>query len=176
MMYVDVFVDARYEMLFFFFKQKTAYEMRMSDWSSDVCSSDLLQAVLDTPLDGPGSPRLAALGGTQMRAEMEFFFVLEGASLTRLRTVCATLGEPDLIPASEQRLLGLMNGKIDLVFEHEGRYHVLDYKSNTLGDRIEHYCGDHLRAGMDKAAYRFQALLYRLGLGRFFQQSLANRT
>src|SRR3546814_5958330 len=27
--------------MFFFFKQKTAYEMRMSDWSSDVCSSDL---------------------------------------------------------------------------------------------------------------------------------------
>src|SRR3546814_6755106 len=30
--------------LFFFFKQKTAYEMRISDWSSDVCSSDLLAA------------------------------------------------------------------------------------------------------------------------------------
>src|SRR3546814_3687477 len=29
--------------MFFFFKQKTAYEMRISDWSSDVCSSDLLQ-------------------------------------------------------------------------------------------------------------------------------------
>src|SRR3546814_9194206 len=29
-------------MVFFFFKQKTAYEMRISDWSSDVCSSDLL--------------------------------------------------------------------------------------------------------------------------------------
>src|SRR3546814_3664422 len=29
------------EYLFFFFKQKTAYEMRISDWSSDVCSSDL---------------------------------------------------------------------------------------------------------------------------------------
>src|SRR3546814_10530919 len=28
---------------FFFFKQKTAYEMRISDWSSDVCSSDLIQ-------------------------------------------------------------------------------------------------------------------------------------
>src|SRR3546814_3577575 len=28
--------------LFFFFKQKTAYEMRISDWSSDVCSSDLM--------------------------------------------------------------------------------------------------------------------------------------
>src|SRR3546814_6436859 len=31
----------------FFFKQKTAYEMRISDWSSDVCSSDLLGAVKD---------------------------------------------------------------------------------------------------------------------------------
>src|SRR3546814_5065454 len=31
-----------YIVLFFFFKQKTAYEMRISDWSSDVCSSDLL--------------------------------------------------------------------------------------------------------------------------------------
>src|SRR3546814_3072773 len=31
---------------FFFFKQKTAYEMRISDWSSDVCSSDLGQLVL----------------------------------------------------------------------------------------------------------------------------------
>src|SRR3546814_2241543 len=32
--------------LFFFFKQKTAYEMRISDWSSDVCSSDLMAAEL----------------------------------------------------------------------------------------------------------------------------------
>src|SRR3546814_4163367 len=29
--------------VFFFFKQKTAYEMRISDWSSDVCSSDLIR-------------------------------------------------------------------------------------------------------------------------------------
>src|SRR3546814_7958137 len=37
-MYVFVF---RCVFFFFFFKQKTAYEMRISDWSSDVCSSDL---------------------------------------------------------------------------------------------------------------------------------------
>src|SRR3546814_2793267 len=34
-------------MFFFFFKQKTAYEMRISDWSSDVCSSDLYLARRD---------------------------------------------------------------------------------------------------------------------------------
>src|SRR3546814_7329871 len=35
-------VDEMFIILLFFFKQKTAYEMRISDWSSDVCSSDLL--------------------------------------------------------------------------------------------------------------------------------------
>src|SRR3546814_10854610 len=35
-------------LLFFFFKQKTAYEMRISDWSSDVCSSDLALATPST--------------------------------------------------------------------------------------------------------------------------------
>src|SRR3546814_3456253 len=35
----------------FFFKQKTAYEMRISDWSSDVCSSDLQNPVLDPRAD-----------------------------------------------------------------------------------------------------------------------------
>src|SRR3546814_5926771 len=34
--------------VFFFFKQKTAYEMRISDWSSDVCSSDLIDAAQKT--------------------------------------------------------------------------------------------------------------------------------
>src|SRR3546814_4000569 len=37
-----------YKWLFFFFKQKTAYEMRVSDWSSDVCSSDLAGPLSDT--------------------------------------------------------------------------------------------------------------------------------
>src|SRR3546814_5551377 len=41
---------------FFFFKQKTAYEMRISDWSSDVCSSDLItlnHGVVETPIFMP---------------------------------------------------------------------------------------------------------------------------
>src|SRR3546814_19091718 len=43
-------------MFFFFFKQKTAYEMRISDWSSDVCSSDLIEELrkrVDTPCPCP---------------------------------------------------------------------------------------------------------------------------
>src|SRR3546814_2036211 len=44
-----------FSFVFFFFKQKTAYEMRISDWSSDVCSSDLMTNLgghdLETALD-----------------------------------------------------------------------------------------------------------------------------
>src|SRR3546814_17027012 len=39
-------------MYVFFFKQKTAYEMRISDWSSDVCSSDLSCSVTTSPSNG----------------------------------------------------------------------------------------------------------------------------
>src|SRR3546814_3177595 len=43
-----------FHMMFFFFKQKTAYEMRISDWSSDVCSSDLSrERVKDMASDYP---------------------------------------------------------------------------------------------------------------------------
>src|SRR3546814_20093055 len=41
--------------MFFFFKQKTAYEMRISDWSSDVCSSDLATTGIDAPVFKDGS-------------------------------------------------------------------------------------------------------------------------
>src|SRR3546814_1612695 len=41
-----------YCVFFFFFKQKTAYEMRISDWSSDVCSSDLIQGIAGRPVEG----------------------------------------------------------------------------------------------------------------------------
>src|SRR3546814_8060377 len=48
---------------FFFFKQKTAYEMRISDWSSDVCSSDLTlrhyEELPEGKLDEQGAARLA---------------------------------------------------------------------------------------------------------------------
>src|SRR3546814_7133790 len=46
-----------YLFLFFFFKQKTAYEMRISDWSSDVCSSDLCRGLdgISHATETPGS-------------------------------------------------------------------------------------------------------------------------
>src|SRR3546814_1703265 len=71
---------------FFFFKQKTAYEMRISDWSSDVCSSDLRAALdvrqrlgivgknhIQLPADQVGKRRGAAfVGHMQQRGAGQF--------------------------------------------------------------------------------------------------------
>src|SRR3546814_5900599 len=54
-------------MLFFFFKQKTAYEMRISDWSSDVCSSDLFAPKQQT-MRKCGESRFQAPGPAQTAA------------------------------------------------------------------------------------------------------------
>src|SRR3546814_5325672 len=51
-------------LLFFFFKQKTAYEMRISDWSSDVCSSDLTKRFVLH-----GTQRLSLLLGLARRTK-----------------------------------------------------------------------------------------------------------
>src|SRR3546814_7591935 len=70
--------------LFFFFKQKTAYEMRISDWSSDVCSSDLSPGRLlpappggEAPLKRVGSTAvlLEHVANLHRRAALAFAFV-----------------------------------------------------------------------------------------------------
>src|SRR3546814_4534619 len=53
-----------FRIYFFFFKQKTAYEMRISDWSSDVCSSDLLRL----PVRATGPEMFPQLFGTKRRS------------------------------------------------------------------------------------------------------------
>src|SRR3546814_3059235 len=56
--------------IIFFFKQKTAYEMRISDWSSDVCSSDLMRACTSAAFNNSGgrfSRRASANIRTQLR-------------------------------------------------------------------------------------------------------------
>src|SRR3546814_10500968 len=55
--------------VFFFFKQKTAYEMRISDWSSDVCSSDLI-GVTDAEAEGVGVVLVAQCGAKQVGLEV----------------------------------------------------------------------------------------------------------
>src|SRR3546814_13097523 len=55
---------------FFFFKQKTAYEMRISDWSSDVCSSDLFVAAVELVFEDTVPPVLHRSGRAGQRKDI----------------------------------------------------------------------------------------------------------
>jgi exodeoxyribonuclease V beta subunit len=68
-------------------------------------------------------------------------------------------------------LRGYLRGFIDLVFEHEGRFYLLDWKSNHLGDRAKDYDAQALRHAMDSGLYWLQLLLYSVALHRFLRHS-----
>lgn len=70
------------------------------------------------------------------------------------------------------QLRGLIHGSIDLVLRRNGRYYVLDYKSNHLGDKLGDYSQKALLAPMQKAHYLLQAQIYGLALHRFLRQRL----
>ncbi len=63
-------------------------------------------------------------------------------------------------------------GFADLVFEHDGRYWVLDYKSNWLGDGDAAYHPDALEAAMASHRYDVQAAIYLLALHRLLRSRL----
>src|SRR3546814_9546931 len=75
--------------LVFFFKQKTAYEMRISDWSSDVCSSDLVAAVLAFLR---GDSRLRGLSYKESWASVMPFYRMK----VKLKREIVTMGVPNV--------------------------------------------------------------------------------
>ena len=66
-----------------------------------------------------------------------------------------------------QPLRGFMKGFIDLVFRHEGRWYIVDYKSNHLGGRYADYCQDSLQQAMAEHHYYLQYHIYAVALHRY---------
>lgn len=69
-------------------------------------------------------------------------------------------------------LNGMLSGFIDLVFEHEGRWYVADYKSNYLGPDASHYILSRLAESMLQKRYDLQYVFYTLALHRLLSQRL----
>jgi exodeoxyribonuclease V beta subunit len=73
---------------------------------------------------------------------------------------------------SRKRLTGFLSGSADLVCEHAGRYWILDWKSNHLGNRREDYLAPQLREAMLASDYVLQYCLYTLALHRQLRAQL----
>lgn len=68
-----------------------------------------------------------------------------------------------------------MNGFIDLTLVHEGRFYVLDYKSNWLGPDARDYAPQRLALAMEQHRYDLQALIYQVALHRYLRLRLGIR-
>jgi exodeoxyribonuclease V beta subunit len=66
----------------------------------------------------------------------------------------------------------MLNGFIDLIVAHRGRYYVLDYKSNHLGNRYRDYQPERLEAVVRAHQYDLQYLIYSVALHRYLNKNL----
>jgi len=130
-----------------------------------------LRAVAQTPLPYLDSS-LCELD--EMLPEMEFWFPSEHLKSRQLDALCTRMlldGAPR--PVLPQRELhGMLKGYADLVIERDGRYWVLDYKSNMLGADDAAYATEALAAGMAQHRYDVQGAIYMLALHRLLRSRL----
>lgn len=106
--------------------------------------------------------------------EMEFWFPSDRLVARKLDLLCQE-HLLDAIPRAaipERDLHGLLMGFADLVFEREGKYWVLDYKSNFLGDDDANYHQQALVKGMADHRYDVQGAIYMLALHRLLKNRL----
>ena len=130
-----------------------------------------LAAVVEHPLP-PLQVPLQAL--TQRLTEMEFWLPMEQLPAAAVDVLC----RHHLLPGQERPVLpqrslhGMLMGFADLVFVHEGRYWVLDYKTNSLGYEGAAYSESAMAEAMLHHRYDVQAALYLLALHRLLRSRL----
>jgi exodeoxyribonuclease V beta subunit len=148
----------------------------LGEWSAVL--SDWLPSFLATRLPLPGGTPVAltGLGRDRYRAEFEFHIEARNLSVARIDRL---IRESTFDGAPRPQLTstwanGMLKGFIDLVFEHEGRWWVADYKSNHQpgGASVAGYGKAALAASMLGHRYDLQYALYLLALHRFLRARL----
>lgn len=135
----------------------------------------LVEDVLSTPLDGKAL-RLDKIAPHQRLAEMEFIFPIEKMAAPLInKHIC----REDFLSAKAgmlnfAQMSGMLKGFIDLIFCYEGKYYVLDWKSNFLGSTVADYSQQAMQEAMIAHRYDFQYQLYSLALHRFLRSRIAD--
>lgn len=123
-----------------------------------------------TPLDESGF-HLAQITQQHCLKEMEFYYLLDQFHIGRFNQILAQLGaEIPYNPLDEKQLSGYLNGSIDLFCQHDGKFYVMDYKTNSLPN----YRPATMHAAMLEHNYGLQAVIYSLAAHQYLQQRLGD--
>ena len=129
-------------------------------------TSRMLTNVMSTKL--PDGIVLGSIATARRLTELEFSLPSPRVSAQELNTALRSLGY-DVPRLTFPDLEGYLKGFIDLVFEHGGRYYVLDWKSNHLGYASSDYGAPELQTAMADHSYHLQYLLYALAVDRYLK-------
>ena len=130
---------------------------------------------LDTPLvdegDGRGAARNTFRLGAVDRpiAEMQFHLPVRGFRRGRLSRVLADHGYDPRLADGTGAIDGFLNGYVDVVARVGGRWYVVDYKSNWLGNGLSDYSPEAIERAMARHGYHLQYLLYLTALHRLLR-------
>ena len=132
----------------------------------------LMQLVVDTPFPIGGEEiKLANIPNEKRINELEFNFPIPTTfKPTDLEQIID--GDKREIKTTSGAVKGMMNGFVDLFFEHQGKYYILDWKSNFLGDQEENYAPENLVYAMNESNYHLQYLLYSVAVDKFLSSRL----
>ncbi len=132
-----------------------------------------LTQVVQTILPGP---EVALVELDNVLTEMEFWLPVHPMNAQWVDVQCRQHLLPgiDRPSLADRHLHGMLMGFVDLVFVHQGKYWLLDYKSNHLGDCDEDYCHHALYRAMAEHRYDVQATLYLLALHRLLKSRLGS--
>ncbi len=144
-------------------------------------ASQMINQVLDTALDDAGTIKLRDVPQSQRLNELEFCFPLAALSAVELkqRLVDHNFAQHAAISQAIEELNfkqieGFLKGFVDLIFEADGRFYLVDYKSNWLGDQLDDYNQDAMAVAMAEHSYYLQYLLYVVALHRYLASRLPN--
>ncbi|MCV9879195.1 exodeoxyribonuclease V subunit beta [Brenneria izbisi] len=135
-----------------------------------------MEVILTIPLNDNGIT-LSALDTQHKRAELQFYMPIEAPLQAAQLDVLTKRYDPlsaRCPPLSFQQVQGMLKGFIDLVFCWEGRYFLLDYKSNWLGADAGAYTQPAMIQAMAEHRYDLQYQLYSLALHRYLRHRVAN--
>ncbi|WP_462158503.1 exodeoxyribonuclease V subunit beta [Pseudoalteromonas sp. GB56] len=131
-----------------------------------------MQDIVNCPLDDTGMS-LGALNDADCLVEMEFHVPLDELDAATFNHAMLSLFGYDF-GLDFERVKGVLKGFIDLIFCYQGRYYVLDYKSNFLGDSAADYSHEALTHAMNSHSYHVQGAIYMVALHRLLQSRLPN--
>ncbi|EEP47674.1 TPA: exodeoxyribonuclease V subunit beta [Haemophilus influenzae] len=134
-----------------------------------------LQQISHTSLSNEIGIALADLANKDCIKEMPFYLAIrEHFDVEAFNQALKAHHHLPSKPLQFEQIQGMVRGSIDLVFRHNGKYYLVDYKSNFLGSTLADYNQEALKKEMLHSHYDWQYLIYTLALHRYLQSVVSH--